>query len=81
MWYGCVMKVFALWGLPVLCWVLYLALWGMALLCDECTLCGSMGFVEHTWALLLSCALWGELVGCGCVHTLRGTSVCCGMYL
>lgn len=31
--------------------------------------------------ILSSCALCGEFVGWGCVHTLRGTSVYCGTYL
>lgn len=39
-------------------------------------LCGA-----YLVSVLLSCALCGELVGCGCVHTLRGTSVCCGTFL
>lgn len=39
-------------------------------------LCGA-----YLVTVLLSCALWSELVGWGCVPILRGTSVYCGMYL
>lgn len=39
-------------------------------------LCGA-----YLSTVLLSCALWGELMGSGCVHTLRDMPVCFVAYL